>query len=189
MSIVRTVVRATAVGTCAGGLVALPAAAALAEGMPAASAARTPVKRVALADGVSRAEVYEVADGVYRADVLGGDGVRTATLHGGDGAVAIGGGAMHAALRADGRITSWVGDAGAPGGPAPGGHVPDGHKTATRDGVVLAVPEPSTGALRLDTLADEPGDGVLLLAAGGGIAAVGAAGLGFAMLRRGRTDG
>ncbi|MFD8412789.1 hypothetical protein ACFV2Q_13670 [Streptomyces sp. NPDC059650] len=184
MSIVRTVVRATAVGTCAGGMVALPAAAALAEGMPAASAARTPVKRVALADGVSRAEVYEVADGVYRADVLGGDGVRTATLHGGGGAVAIGGGAMHAALRADGRITSWVGDAG-----APGGHVPDGHKTATRDGVVLAVPEPGTGALRLDTLADEPGDGVLLLAAGGGIAAAGAAGLGFAMLRRGRTDG
>ncbi|WP_424211789.1 hypothetical protein ACN20G_06635 [Streptomyces sp. BI20] len=48
----------------------------------------------------------------------------------------------------------------------------------------------ATDALRLDNLAaGRHGDGVLLLAAGGGIAAVGAAGLGFAMLRRGRSAG
>ncbi|MFD7624634.1 hypothetical protein ACFV7Q_01075 [Streptomyces sp. NPDC059851] len=200
MSIVRNLVRAAAVSACAGGLLALPAAAALAEGMPAASAARTLVKRVALADGVSRAEVYEVADGVYQADILRGDGTRAATLDSGDGPVEVGGGALHADLRADGRITSWVGGprtAGEADGRAPHGNAPDGsaphgptrgdHKTGTRDGVVLAAPD--TGVLRLDTLADEPGDGVLLLAAGGGIAAVGAAGLGYAMLRRGRTDG
>ncbi|MEU2395157.1 hypothetical protein [Streptomyces sp. NPDC007369] len=210
MSIVRarTPFRVAAVGVCAGGLLVLPAAAALAEGMPAASAARTLVKRVALADGVSRAEVYRVADGAYQADILGGDGAREATLDSGDGAVRIGGGALHADLRADGRITSWVGDsrsgdgAGHPldgrvtdgrvtdgraaDGRAAAGGAPDGHKTGTRDGVVLAAPD--TGLPRLDTLADEPGDGVLLLAAGGGIAALGAAGLGYAMLRRGRTD-
>ncbi|MFD0270650.1 hypothetical protein ACFVGY_29415 [Streptomyces sp. NPDC127106] len=196
---VRTLVRVAAVSACAGGLLVLPAAAALAEGMPTASAARTLVKRVALADGVSRAEVYKVAGGAYQADILGGDGAKAATLDGGDDAVEIGGGALHAALRADGRITSWVGDSrsgdGAghtldgrlPDGRIPDGHGADGHKTGTRDGVVLAAPD--TGVLRLDTLADEPGDGVLLLAAGGGIAAVGAAGLGYAMLRRGRTDG
>ncbi|MFK0256782.1 hypothetical protein [Streptomyces sp. NPDC090445] len=189
---VRTLVRVAAVSACAGGLLVLPAAAALAEGVPAASAARTLVKRVALADGVSRAEVYRVADGVYQADILGGDGARAATLDSGDGAVEIGGGALHADLRSDGRITSWVGDprsgtGRAPDGRTPSGHTPDGHKTGTRDGVVLAAPD--TGVLHLDTLADEPGDGVLLLAAGGGIAAVGAAGLGYAMLRRGRTDG
>ncbi|MFD8794707.1 hypothetical protein, partial [Streptomyces vinaceus] len=68
----------------------------------------------------------------------------------------------------------------------------DGYKTGVRDGRVV---QASAGHARtpvdgtLDTLADGPGDGVLLLAAGGGIAAVGAAGLGFAMLRRGRTEG
>ncbi|MBT1190234.1 hypothetical protein HET69_41275, partial [Streptomyces sp. CJ_13] len=47
----------------------------------------------------------------------------------------------------------------------------------------------ATEALRPDSPAGGPGDGLLLLAACGGIAAVGAAGLGFAMLRRGRTNG
>ncbi|NXY96318.1 hypothetical protein HYE82_18375 [Streptomyces sp. BR123] len=188
---VRTLVRVAAVSACAGGLLVLTAAGALAEGMPAASTARTLVKRVALADGVSRAEVYRGADGAYQADVLGGDGAKAATLHSGDRAVGIGGGELHADLRADGRITSWVGDrrpgtGHAPDGRTPAGHSPDGHKTGTRDGVVVAAPD--TEVPDPYAPADEPGDGMLLLAAGGGIASAGAAGLGYAMLRRGRTD-
>ncbi|MGW7100474.1 hypothetical protein [Streptomyces sp. NPDC054838] len=99
----RTLVRAAAVTACAGALLAVPVAAALAEGMPAAPAGtRAPGGSPSLADG---------------------------------------------------RLSSWVGAAT----PGPEGQAP-------------------------------AGNGALLLAAGGGIAAVGAAGLGFAMLRRGRTD-
>ncbi|MEU9373806.1 hypothetical protein AB0D94_08570 [Streptomyces sp. NPDC048255] len=227
----RTLVRAAAVTACAGSLLALPAAAALAEGVPAASAAhsaapqRTPVKSLALADGVSTAKVYRIAEGVYRADILTADGRTAATLTSRDGVTAVGSaGELHAALDSGGRLTSWVGDASAKNG----GHAVegDGYKTGTRSGQVVAasVPRTDSGAdgrgesgapsgssgtstdstdsggdsrsvaaargevLRLKTLADGPGEGVLLLAAGGGIAAVGAAGLGFAMLRRGRTS-
>lgn len=93
-----------------------------------------------------------------------------------------------------GRPASWVGGRG----DAPAQGEGYGYKTGTRSGQVVPVTaareaEPaavgSVDARRLSTLADGPGEGVLLLAAGGGIAAVGAAGLGFAMLRRGRTDG
>ncbi|MCX4691010.1 hypothetical protein [Streptomyces sp. NBC_01408] len=230
----RTLVRAAAVTACAGSLLALPAAAALAEGVPAASAAhsaapqRTPVKSLALADGVSTAKVYRIAEGVYRADILTSDGRTAATLTSRDGVTAMGSaGELHAALDSDGRLTSWVGDASAKNGShAVGG---DGYKTGTRSGQVVAASVPRTGSasdsrgesggssgnssnsgasgnsgnsasdsrsvaaargevLRLKTLADGPGEGVLLLAAGGAIAAVGAAGLGFAMLRRGRTS-
>ncbi|MEV7519745.1 hypothetical protein [Streptomyces sp. NPDC091371] len=196
----RTLVRAAAVTACAGSLLALPTAAALAEGVPAASSAhsaapqRTLVKTLALADGVSTAKVYRVAKDAYQADILAADGRRATTLTSRDGVTGVGGaGELHASLASDGRLTSWVGDA-----PAQGGHAV-AYKTGTRTGQVVPVaaaaaktePE-STGsadARRLGTLADGPGEGVLLLAAGGGIAAVGAAGLGFAMLRRGRTDG
>ncbi|MFD8950619.1 hypothetical protein ACFV0B_17340 [Streptomyces xanthophaeus] len=218
----RTLVRAAAVTACAGSLLALPAAAALAEGVPAASSAhssapqRTLVKSLSLADGVSTAKVYRVAEGVYRADILTSDGRTAATLNSRDGVTAVGSaGELHAALDSEGRLTSWVGDA-----PARGGDhtvAGDGYKTGTRGAgtgggqvVPASVPRPgpatdtdtsSGGAdgrsvadgrgdvLRLETLADGPGEGVLLLAAGGGIAAIGAAGLGFAMLRRGRTNG
>lgn len=197
----RTLVRAAAVAVCAGTLLAFPAAAALAEGIPAASSAqaatppRTLVKRIALADGVSTAKVYRVAKDAYQAEVLGPDGAKAATLTSRDGATGFGeSGRLHLALRADGRLSSWVGEtADGAGGHSVGSA---GHKTASRDGVAVSasVREPArpgagtAEALRLQTLADGPGDGMLLLAAGGGIAAVGAAGLGFAMLRRGRTD-
>ncbi|MGW6708344.1 hypothetical protein ACWGDE_26100 [Streptomyces sp. NPDC054956] len=207
----RTLVRAAAVTVCAGTLLAFPAAAALAEGVPAASSAqaaapaRTLVKSVSLADGVSTANVYRVAKGAYQAEVLAADGSKAATLTSRDGAAGFGdAGRLHLALQADGRLSSWVGngDEGhATGARLAGG---TGHKTASRDGVVVAasVREPAhesvreplgagtrpAEALHLQTLADGPGDGMLLLAAGGGMAAVGAAGLGFAMLRRGRTD-
>ncbi|MGW7109250.1 hypothetical protein ACWGHU_24140 [Streptomyces xanthophaeus] len=218
----RTLVRAAAVTACAGSLLALPAAAALAEGVPAASSAhsaapqRTLVKSLSLADGVSTAKIYRVAEGVYRADILTSDGRTAATLNSRDGVTAVGSaGELHAALDSEGRLTSWVGDA-----PARGGDhtvAGDGYKTGTRGAgtgggqvVPASVPRPgpatdtdtSSGdadgrsvadgrgdVLRLETLADGPGEGVLLLAAGGGIAAIGAAGLGFAMLRRGRTNG
>lgn len=220
----RTLVRAAAVTVCAGGLLALPAAAALAEGVPAAAAAhsagpqRTLLKSLSLADGVSTAKVYRVGKGAYEADILTADGAKAATLTSRDGVTGTGGaGELRASLDADGRLTSWVGDAPARGaGHAVAG---DGHKTGTRSGQVVPASLPARGsasgsapgptspprtgeaggdrvvatgpvdALRLNTLADEPGEGVLLLAAGGGIAAVGAAGLGFAMLRRGRTEG
>ncbi|MFD3324084.1 hypothetical protein [Streptomyces sp. NPDC058701] len=226
----RTLVRAAAVTVCAGGLLALPAAAALAEGVPAAASAhsagpqRTLLKSLSLADGVSTAKVYRVGKGAYEADILTADGHKAATLTSRDGVPGTGGaGELRAALDADGRLTSWVGDTPARGaGHAVAG---DGHKTGTRNGQVVPASLPAAGsavgsgsasgsasgpgssprtgevggnrvvatgpadALRLDTLADEPGEGVLLLAAGGGIAAVGAAGLGFAMLRRGRTEG
>ncbi|MFD3805013.1 hypothetical protein ACFWSF_06955 [Streptomyces sp. NPDC058611] len=224
----RTLVRAAAVTVCAGGLLALPAAAALAEGVPAAAAAhsagpqRTLLKSLSLADGMSTAKVYRVGKGAYEADILTADGHKAATLTSRDGVAGTGGaGELRASLDADGRLTSWVGDAPARGaGHAVAG---DGHKTGTRSGQVVPASLPASGsgsgsasgsasgpgssprageaggnrvvatgpvdALRLNTLADEPGEGVLLLAAGGGIAAVGAAGLGFAMLRRGRTEG
>ncbi|MBT2469739.1 hypothetical protein J7E97_18120 [Streptomyces sp. ISL-66] len=198
----RTLVRAAAVAACAGALLAFPAAAALAGGVPAASSAhaagsaapqRTLVKTASLADGSSTAHVYRVAKDAYRAEVLSADGSKAATVTSRDGVTGFGGsGKLHLALRADGRLSSWV------GGDSPvakHGAVGSGHKTASRDGVVVAASAPlgeaasgPTAALRLHTVADGPGDGVLLLAAGGGIAAMGAAGLGFAMLRRGRTD-
>lgn len=201
----RTLVRAAAVAACAGTLLAFPATAALAEGVPSASAAhaatgqRTLVKTVTLADGVSTAHVYRIAKDAYQADVLSRDGSRTATLTSRDGATGFAdAGALHLALRADGRLTSWV--AAAAKGGEDGAAEKDaavsgaGYKTASRDGVVVPASAPLRAgagpaeALRLHTVADGPGDGMLLLAAGGAIAAVGAAGLGFAMLRRGRTD-
>ncbi|MFF2191896.1 hypothetical protein [Streptomyces sp. NPDC058157] len=194
----RTIVRATAVTACAAALLALPTAAALADGVPAASAAgaqRTLVSSLSLADGQSTAKVYRLAKDAYQAEILRA-GATVATLTSRDGSTGTGGaGELHAALRPDGRLSSWVDDTL----PRDGSHAVagDGHKTATRRGagqVVPAVAEThrtagTAEALRLNTLADGPGGGVLLLAAGGGIAAVGAAGLGFAMLRRGRTDG
>uniref|UniRef100_A0AAU2JV73 Uncharacterized protein n=1 Tax=Streptomyces sp. NBC_00049 TaxID=2903617 RepID=A0AAU2JV73_9ACTN len=207
----RTLVRAAAVTACAGSLLALPTAAALAEGVPAASSARsaaparTLVKSLSLADGVSTAHVYRLAGNAYQADILTAGGHKAATLTSSDGIAAFGGaGELHAALESDGRLTSWVGDASA----QEGGHTVagDGYKTGTRNGRAVPASAPqkpagtsriladapaggSADAQRLSTLADGPGEGMLLLAAGGGIAAVGAAGLGFAMLRRGRTEG
>ncbi|MGW5846691.1 hypothetical protein ACWFQ8_01795 [Streptomyces sp. NPDC055254] len=207
----RTLVRAAAVTACAGSLLALPTAAALAEGVPAASSARsaasarTLVKSLSLADGVSTARVYRLPGNVHQADILAADGRRAATLTSGGGASGTGAsgtgstGELHAALAADGELTSWVG--GSPSRDGGHGVVAGGYKTGTRTGrVVPAAARPSggdagivaarpAGVPRLNTLADGPGEGVLLLAAGGGLAAVGAAGLGFAMLRRGRTEG
>ncbi|MET9854413.1 hypothetical protein ABZY57_15870 [Streptomyces sp. NPDC006450] len=198
----RSLVRAAAVTVCAGTLLAFPAAAAIAEGVPSASSAqgavapRTLVQTLSLADGVSTAKVYRVAKGAYQAEVLNPDGSTAATLTSTDGSTGfVDAGEMHLALRSDGRLSSWAGSGTATedsgGSPATGG--PAGHKTASRDGRVVPAVAPSgsgTGtfeALGLNTLADGPGDGMLLLAAGGGIAAIGATGLGFAMLRRGRT--
>ncbi|MFG2487098.1 MULTISPECIES: hypothetical protein [Streptomyces] len=211
----RTLVRAAAVTACAGSLLALPTAAALADGVPAASSAHSAapqsilVKSLALADGVSTAKVYRTANGAYQAEILAADGSKAATLTSRDGVTAFGGsGDLHAALDSSGRLSSWMGDVPARG--ADHTLAGDGHKTGTRDeargdarggqvvpasgprkastGDTHVVAEGSGGGRRLSTLADGPGDGVLLLAAAGGIAAVGAAGLGFAMLRRGRTD-
>ncbi|WP_030210210.1 hypothetical protein [Streptomyces sp. NRRL S-87] len=56
----------------------------------------------------------------------------------------------------------------------------------------LAAVQAGMQSLRPGVAADPysgPGDGVLMIGAGAGMAAVGAAGLGFAMLRRGRTYG
>ncbi|MEU3904890.1 hypothetical protein AB0F20_13810 [Streptomyces goshikiensis] len=224
----RTLVRAAAVTACAGSLLALPAAAALAEGLPAAAASGAPavtasqrvlLKSLSLADGVSTARVYRVAKNAYQADILR-DGATVATLTSRDGVPARGdAGELHAALRPDGRLSSWVGETRPA---ADGSHRINGggHKTGVRDGQVVAASEraaeraapvgagaaPGAGAdgkggsiaagragaaeaLRPDAPAGGPGDGLLLLAACGGIAATGAAGLGFAMLRRGRTNG
>ncbi|MDX2396432.1 hypothetical protein NJL88_41445 [Streptomyces sp. DK15] len=212
----RTLVRVAVVTACAAGLPALTCAAAaadpFADAAPAASSTqRTLVKNIALADGRSTARIYRLAQDAYQADILRG-GVTVATLTSRDGSTGFGSaGELHAALRPDGRLTSWVGD----GRPGDGAHAVDagGHKTGTRSGHVVpasarhtdgaggradgaveggAVEGGAAGtaeALRLNTLADGPGEGMLLLAAGGGIAAVGAAGLGFAMLRRGRSAG
>ncbi|MFD8981246.1 hypothetical protein [Streptomyces sp. NPDC059564] len=196
----RSTVRAAAVtAACAAGLLALPAGAAFADGVPAASGTqRTLVKSLSLADGRSTAKVYRVAKDAYQAEILRA-GATVATLSSRDGFTGFGGtGELHAALRPDGRLSSWVGETL----PEGGSHTVagDGHKTGTRHGGVGGRVLPASAqdgaaatgtvqALRLNTIADGPGDGVLLLAAGGGIAAVGAAGLGFAMLRRGRTDG
>ncbi|MET8292608.1 hypothetical protein ABZW02_00925 [Streptomyces sp. NPDC005180] len=191
----RTLVRATAVTACAAALLALPAAAALADGLPAAAGAqRTLVSSLSLADGRSTAKVYRLAKDSYQAEIVRA-GATVATLTSRDGATGTGAaGELHAALRPDGRLSSWVGETPA----RDGSHAlaGDGHKTATRHGAGQVVPAAAGAhrtlgaaeALRLNTLADGPGGGVLLLAAGGGIAAAGAAGLGFAMLRRGRTD-
>ncbi|MFZ3500340.1 hypothetical protein ACODT5_45210 [Streptomyces sp. 5.8] len=198
----RTLVRAAAVAVGAGSLLAFPAAAALADGVPSASSAqgvtapRTLVKTLSLADGVSTAKVYRVTKGAYQAEVLNPDGSTAATLTSRDGSTGFGeAGEMHLALRSDGRLSSWAGSGNDSGSDAQGSKSSSaGYKTASRDGrVVPAVASSRSGtgtveALGLNTLADGPGDGMLLLAAGGGIAAVGAAGLGFAMLRRGRTD-
>lgn len=191
----RSLVRAAAVTACAGNLLALPTAAALAEGVPAVTSAHSAapqrhlVKSLALADGVSTARVYRVAGGAYQADILGADGRTATTLTSRDGETAVGGaGDLHAALGPDGWLSSWVGDGREPG-PRSGGQVLRASAPEAADTGSRTVAIGSVDAQRLSTLADGPGGGVLLLAAGGGIAAVGASGLGFAMLRRGRTDG
>ncbi|MET3986465.1 hypothetical protein [Streptomyces sp. PvR034] len=208
----RTIVRAAAVTACAGSLLALPAAVALADGLPAATSAqaanapqRVLVKSLTLADGVSTARVYRVAQDAYQADILR-DGSKVSTLSSHAGAPGYGrADGLRLALQPDGRISSW-----SAGGndvvPAALSSSADGHKTARRTGFAdAATITPSTTlrtstttgaasgtdrtvALRLGTLTGAPDDGALLIAAGGGMAAVGAAGLGFAMLRRGRTE-
>ncbi|MFD7027927.1 hypothetical protein ACFWAR_07845 [Streptomyces sp. NPDC059917] len=210
----RTIVRAAAVTACAGSLLALPAAAALADGLPAATSAqaatapqRVLVKSLTLADGTSTARVYRVAQGAYQADILR-DGSKVSTLSSRAGAPGYGrADGLRLALQPDGRISSWSAD-GNGVVPAALSSSADGHKTARRTGFAdAATVTPSTGlrtsttadagaasgaertvALRLGTLTGAPDDGALLIAAGGGMAAVGAAGLGFAMLRRGRTE-
>ncbi|MER5930109.1 hypothetical protein [Streptomyces sp. NPDC002054] len=187
----RLVLRAAAVACVGGGVLALPAAA-LADGLPA-TAPRILVKSLTLADGVSTAHVYRVAEGAYQADIMSG-GIRVAALSSRDGvAGSAGTDALRVSLQPDGRLSSWVpargGSSDSSAERAPLGR--DGRKTAQRSGASAEAPLRAAGpaeALRLNTLADEPGDGMLLIAAGGGMAAVGAAGLGFAMLRRGRTD-
>lgn len=158
---------------------------------------RTLVKSLPLADGRSTAHVYRVGEG-YEADIVTAGAARS-TVSSRDGAAAgyDGRDGLHVALRPDGRLSSSVN--GAVKGPGPGSDpVPDGYKTAHRTGqAVPAGDVPADGvraadpgtveALRLGAVADQPGGGMVLLAAGGGIAAVGAAGLGFAMMRRGRT--
>ncbi|MGW7312618.1 hypothetical protein [Streptomyces sp. NPDC054865] len=207
----RTLVRVAVVTACAAGLPALTCAAAaadpFADAAPAASSTqRILVKSIALADGRSTARIYRLAQDAYQADILRA-GVTLASLTSRDGSTGFGSaGELHAALRPDGRLTSWVGDSR----PGDGAHAVDagGHKTGTRSGHVVPASARHTDgaggrpagageggaagtaeALRLNTLADGAGEGMLLLAAGGGIAAVGAAGLGFAMLRRGRSAG
>ena len=91
----RTLVRAVAVTACAGSLLALPTAAALAEGVPAASSARSAgpqgvlVKSLSLADGTSTAKVYRLAEGAYRADILTAEGHKAASLTSRDGVTQI----------------------------------------------------------------------------------------------------
>ena len=203
----RTLVRVAFVTACAAGLPALTCAAAsadpFADAAPAASSTqRTLVKSVALADGRSTARVYRLGKDAYQADILRA-GVTVATLTSRDGFTGFGNtGELHASLRPDGGLTTWVGDTG-PGNDARAVDAA-GHKTGTRSGHVVPASAQRAGgadgagvggaagtaeALRLNTLADGPGEGMLLLAAGGGIAAAGAAGLGFAMLRRGRSEG
>ncbi|MFG2295571.1 hypothetical protein [Streptomyces sp. NPDC048603] len=202
----RTLVRAAAVAACAGSVLALPVAAALADTTPAAAAAAAPrtfVKSLALADGVSTARVYRVGEVGYEADIVTGDGAKVSYVASRGGVVGYGGTeSLKVSLQPDGRLSSRV---SGPDDGTPSGRVA-GRKTATRTGAGrvdpafdrtgtaagAAVGTAAAGpaeALRLNTLADGPGEGVLLVTAGGGMAAVGAAGLGFAMLRRGRTDG
>ncbi|GAA3084303.1 hypothetical protein GCM10020254_30870 [Streptomyces goshikiensis] len=145
----RPLVRAAAVSACAGSLLALPAAAALAEGLPAAAASGAPavtasqrvlLKSLSLADGVSTARVYRVAKNAYQADILR-DGATVATLTSRDGVPARGdAGELHAALRPDGRLSSWVGETRPA---ADGSHRihGGGHKTGVRDGQVVAASE------------------------------------------------
>ncbi|MGW0898448.1 hypothetical protein ACWD0G_15840 [Streptomyces goshikiensis] len=196
----------------------LPAAAASGAPGVAASQ-RVLLKSLSLADGVSTAHVYRVAKNAYQADILrDGATVATLTSRDGVPARGEAG-ELHAALQPDGRLSSWVGETrpAADGSHriGGGGHktgVRDGQVVAASVRASVRASEPGAGAasgpgadgkggaiaagragateaLRLNSLADGPGDGLLLLAAGGGIAAVGAAGLGFAMLRRGRTNG
>ncbi|MFF5445007.1 hypothetical protein [Streptomyces sp. NPDC012888] len=171
----RPLVRAAAaVAACAAGVLALPGGAVAARAAETATAPRTLVSSRTLADGVSTAKVYRVGENAYQAEIAGG-GDTVSRVSSRDGAVGYGSsGELRIALRPDGRLSSWV---------------PTGGRSATAAYDGPAATSGPADALRLRTLADAPGDGVLLLAAGGGMAALGAAGLGFAMLRRGRTDG
>ncbi|MEV7419072.1 hypothetical protein [Streptomyces sp. NPDC089919] len=202
----RTAARAAAVTALLGSVLALPAAVALAGPADAAPArtpgaaqapvppALSPVKSVSLADGVSTANVYRTGPtGGFRADVQAGGTVRT-VLRTADGSPAYAERAgLHIALQPDGRVSSWVDgtrrSAAGHGTPLGNG---DGHKTAHRTGYALSAKP--LGAVNAGVQAlrpadgGGPGDGVLLVGAGAGMAAVGAAGLGFAMLRRGRAS-
>lgn len=160
--------------------------------------AADPGQEPLLADGESLARVYRVADNAYEAEILR-DGARIATLAGRDGATEVGGsGDLHVSLRADGRLTSWVGDT-RPAGDASHALFGDGHKTGTRSGHTVPVSAHTlesaaraggtAGGAAAEHLGGRSGRGRAAARGGGGIAAVGAAGLGFAMVRRGRTEG
>ncbi|MFC7304836.1 hypothetical protein ACFQVC_11465 [Streptomyces monticola] len=139
------------------------------------------VNTVKLADKASTAKIYKLGQNHYEADIFA-NGAKLDTLVA-NGKAAYGqNNGLHVALQPDGQIKSWV-----EGGKKDEkkkdkkGHkdkvVPNGNDTRTPRGGVKA------GAEGVET-----GQSPALLAAGGGIAAAGAAGLGFAMLRRGRTD-
>ncbi|WP_030789042.1 hypothetical protein [Streptomyces sp. NRRL S-920] len=139
---------------------------------PKPDAKRVYQTTVKLADG-SLAKIYKLGPHHYQADIVA-HGSRLDTLDA-NGRAAYGqDNGLHVALNPDGTIKSWVEgknhhNTGTKPGPRNGSHqvVPKGGVKAGAEGVTP------------DSATDAP-----LVAAGGGMAALGAGGLGFALYRR-----
>ncbi|MCQ4212559.1 hypothetical protein [Streptomyces longispororuber] len=158
---------------------------------PAPDHRRQYVKTVRLADGVSVAKVYKLDTCHYQADVYA-HGQRLDTLDANNRTAYGQNNGLHVALKPNGNVTSWLDAAHKKTQhtkPAPQPHSGSGTGSNTGTGTgtgTRTLPQGGVKAGAENVSAHTSGgtDSTPLIAAGAGAAAVGAAGLGFAMYRR-----
>ncbi|MFI6878459.1 hypothetical protein ACIBL6_34000 [Streptomyces sp. NPDC050400] len=157
---------------------------------PAPDHKRQYVKTVRLADGVSVAKVYKLDTCHYQADVYA-HGQRIDTLDANNRTAYGQNNGLHVALKPNGNVTSWLDAAHKKTQhtkPAPQTHSGSGTggNTGTGSTGTRTLPQGGVKAGAENVSAHTSGgtDSTPLIAAGAGAAAVGAAGLGFAMYRR-----
>ncbi|WP_069886442.1 hypothetical protein [Streptomyces luteocolor] len=136
------------------------------------------VRDAKLADG-STAKIYKLGPNHYQADIIA-NGVKLDTLDANGKAASGQNNGLHVTLNPDGTIKSWVEGKN------------NGHTTQPKHDVRKdsnrVVPK---GGVKAGADGVDPGssDDAPLIAAGSGMAAIGAAGLGFAMYRRKQNNG
>ncbi|MFE6165162.1 hypothetical protein ACFQ7F_40325 [Streptomyces sp. NPDC056486] len=144
---------------------------------------RVHVRTAKLADG-STAKIYKLGQNHYQADIYA-KGVKLDTLDANGKSATGQNNGLHVVLNPDGTIKSWVGGKTGPAQKPQQHHKPQQHKTGTGSGST-AVPK---GGVKAGAEGLHPaGESTPLIAAGGGMAALGAAGLGFALYRRKQND-
>ncbi|MGA4850121.1 hypothetical protein ACOBQB_29205 [Streptomyces sp. G5(2025)] len=149
---------------------------------------RVHVRDVKLADG-SLAKVYKLGPHHYQADIIA-HGTKLDTLDANGNPARGENNGLHVILNPDGTLKSWV-EGGTRHGeaakPKPASKPQSASKPQPQNGSHRVVPKGGVKAGAEGVTAGSP-DEAPLIAAGGGMAALGAAGLGFAVYRR-RHDG